>query len=47
MLREVRNSWLPLPHPSARNTPWFKRNPWFEHVLLPALRERIKPLHAP
>ncbi len=32
---------LPLPHPSARNTPWFQRNPWFEQGLLPALKQRI------
>jgi len=36
--------YLPLPHPSARNTPWFQRNPWFEHDLLPVLRERIQSL---
>ncbi len=44
--REFAPEYLPLPHPSARNTPWFKRNPWFEHELLPVLRERIKSLHA-
>ncbi len=43
---EFAPEYLPLPHPSARNTPWFKRNPWFEHELLPVLRERIKSLHA-
>ncbi|MEO8997166.1 MAG: uracil-DNA glycosylase family protein [Nitrosospira sp.] len=43
--REFAPEYLPLPHPSARNTPWFKRNPWFEHELLPVLRERIKSLH--
>jgi len=44
--REFAPEYLPLPHPSARNTPWFTRNPWFEHELLPVLRERIKSLHA-
>ena len=39
--REFSPEYLPLPHPSARNTPWFQRNPWFEHELLPVLRERI------
>src|SRR4051812_31365715 len=39
--REYQPAYLPLPHPSARNTPWFKRNPWFETELLPALRERV------
>ncbi|NHT75341.1 uracil-DNA glycosylase [Rhizobium sp. PP-F2F-G38] len=32
---------LPLPHPSWRNTPWLKRNPWFEAELLPVLRAEI------
>lgn len=39
--REFAPDYLPLPHPSARNTPWFQRNPWFEQDLLPALRERV------
>lgn len=43
--REYAPEYLPLPHPSARNTPWFKRNPWFEHELLPVLRGRIKSLY--
>ena len=34
-------SYFPLPHPSARNTPWFQRNPWFELDLLPMLKRRI------
>ena len=42
--REFAPEYLPLPHPSARNTPWFQRNPWFEHELLPVLRERIESL---
>ncbi|MEC5217329.1 uracil-DNA glycosylase [Actimicrobium sp. GrIS 1.19] len=42
--REFVPEYLPLPHPSARNTPWFQRNPWFEHELLPVLRERIESL---
>jgi len=45
--REFAPDYLPLPHPSARNTPWFQRNPWFEHELLPVLRERIKSLSVP
>ena len=44
--REFAPEYIPLPHPSARNTPWFKRNPWFEHELLPMLRERVKSLRA-
>lgn len=42
--REFSPAYLPLPHPSARNTPWFQRNPWFGNELLPVLRERIKSL---
>lgn len=34
--------FLPLPHPSWRNTAWLKKNPWFEAVLLPVLRARVK-----
>lgn len=31
-----------LPHPSPRNTGWFKHHPWFEHEVLPVLRERVR-----
>ena len=40
--KEFAPEYLPLPHPSPRNTPWMHRNPWFEHELLPVLRERIR-----
>ncbi len=30
--------YLPLPHPSWRNTAWLKRNPWFEADIVPFLR---------
>ncbi|KQR67932.1 uracil-DNA glycosylase family protein [Rhizobium sp. Leaf341] len=33
---------LPLPHPSWRNTPWLRKNPWFEAELLPVLRAEIQ-----
>ena len=36
--------FLPLPHPSWRNTAWLKRNPWFETELLPELRRRVHAL---
>ena len=36
--------FIPLPHPSWRNTAWLKRNPWFEAELLPVLRERVRML---
>jgi uracil-DNA glycosylase len=38
--------YLPLPHPSWRNTGWLKRNPWFEDDVVPWLRERVKGLLA-
>ena len=28
-------AWLPLPHPSPRNTFWLKKNPWFEQDVIP------------
>jgi uracil-DNA glycosylase len=33
--------YVPLPHPSPRNRPWIKRNPWFEKKLLPVLRKYV------
>lgn len=38
--REFAPDYLPLPHPSARNTRWFQGNPWFEHDLLPVLKRK-------
>lgn len=38
--------FLPLPHPSWRNTAWLKRNGWFESDLLPVLRLRVAALMA-
>ena len=35
-------AYLPLPHPSWRNTAWLKRNPWFETELIPDLRARVR-----
>jgi len=32
---------FPLPHPSPRNTAWFKHNPWFDDEVVPALRTRV------
>ena len=37
-------AYLPLPHPSWRNTGWLKRNPWFEAKLVPELRVRVHAL---
>ena len=44
--REFAPRYVPLPHPSARNTPWFHRNRWFEHELLPGLRATVARLMA-
>lgn len=30
-----------MPHPSPRNQGWFKRNPWFEHDVVPAVHRRV------
>ncbi len=38
--------FLPLPHPSWRNTAWLKRNPWFEAEVLPVLRDETRRLLA-
>lgn len=35
-------TFLPLPHPSWRNTGWLKRNPWFEEEVTPYLRQRVR-----
>jgi len=32
---------FPLPHPSPRNGPWLKRNPWFDEDVVPALRDAV------
>ncbi|MDT4829953.1 Uracil DNA glycosylase superfamily protein [compost metagenome] len=34
--------FVPLPHPSPRNTAWFQHHPWFENDVLPVLRERVQ-----
>jgi uracil-DNA glycosylase len=44
--REYAPEYIPLPHPSPRNQPWFKRHPWFEAELVPTLRARIGALLA-
>ena len=38
--------FVPLPHPSWRNTGWLKANPWFAADLLPVLRARVAALTA-
>ena len=44
--REYAPRYIPLPHPSPRNTPWLQRNTWFEQQLLPELSMRIGALLA-
>lgn len=34
--------FFPLPHPSPRNRLWQKRNPWFEHEVIPRLRSEVQ-----
>lgn len=36
-----RSDIVPLPHPSPRNIGWFKRNPWYEEEIVPALKKMI------
>lgn len=36
--------FLPLPHPSPRNTLWLKKRPWFEAQVVPALRAELAKL---
>lgn len=40
--REYFPWYIPLPHPSPRNQPWFKRHPWFEQELRPVLRSAVE-----
>ena len=44
--QEYAPDYLPLPHPSPRNQPWFQRHPWFERQVVPVLRARISALSA-
>lgn len=39
--RDYLPRFLPMPHPSWRNTAWLKRNPWFEDEVTPFLRHRV------
>ncbi|MBI3452336.1 MAG: uracil-DNA glycosylase family protein [Rhodospirillales bacterium] len=42
--RDYAPAFLPLPHPSWRNTGWLRRNPWFAREVLPELRRRTAAL---
>jgi uracil-DNA glycosylase len=36
--------WLPLPHPSPRNQPWFAKHRWFEAELVPQVQATVRAL---
>lgn len=40
--RDYTPRFIPMPHPSPRNTAWLQRNPWFEAEVVPYLRRRVK-----
>ena len=42
--RDYHPRFLPMPHPSWRNTAWLRKNPWFQEDLLPPLRDRVSAL---
>jgi len=42
--RDYFPKFLPLPHPSWRNTGWLKKHLWFERELIPELRQRVQEL---
>lgn len=42
--RDYGPRFIPLPHPSWRNTGWLKTHPWFEKELVPSLRKRVAKL---
>jgi uracil-DNA glycosylase len=42
--RDYAPDFLPLPHPSWRNTGWLKANAWFAAEVLPILRARVSTL---
>lgn len=38
----LERGFLPLPHPSPRNTLWLKKRPWFDQDVVPALRAAVR-----
>jgi uracil-DNA glycosylase len=42
--RDYLPDFLPLPHPSWRNTVWLRRQPWFEREVVPELQRRVRAL---
>lgn len=47
MKRDQMPKFLPLPHPSWRNSAWLKKNPWFEAEILPFLQTEVSRLTSP
>lgn len=45
--RDYLPDFLPMPHPSWRNTAWLRRNPWFEAEIVPYLRHRTADILSP
>lgn len=45
--RDYLPHYVPLPHPSWRNTSWLKQNPWFERDIVCWLRSRVAAILAP
>lgn len=45
--QEFLPTYLPLPHPSWRNTAWLRRNPWFDREVVPYLRALVARLLVP
>lgn len=44
LVEQWRKHWprlLPTPHPSPRNIAWFKKHPWFEGEVIPALQNQV------
>ena len=39
--RDYLPEYFPIPHPSPRNGIYLRRNPWFEAVNVPELRQRV------
>ena len=39
--KEYLPHYIVLPHPSPRNRFWLSKNPWFDKMVLPDLRERV------
>jgi len=45
--RDIPEPYLPLPHPSPRNTRWLRDRSWFDNELVPELRDRLRAIYPP